>query len=50
MIPGFPAHPDHGFERVTVVQRGMMGHSYSKEAASWYVGGNVEWLTAESGV
>ncbi len=49
-VPGFPAHPHRGFETVTVVRRGLLDHSDSLGAAARYGGGDVQWLTAGSGI
>jgi redox-sensitive bicupin YhaK (pirin superfamily) len=49
-VPGFPAHPHRGFETVTIVRRGLIDHSDSMGAAARYGGGDVQWLTAGSGV
>ncbi len=49
-VPGFPAHPHRGFETVTFVQRGLIDHSDSLGAAARYGPGDVQWLTAGSGV
>ena len=49
-IPGFRAHPHRGFETVTVVQRGMVDHADSMGAAGPYGGGDVQCMTAGSGV
>jgi redox-sensitive bicupin YhaK (pirin superfamily) len=49
-VPGFPEHPHRGFETVTVVRRGLLDHSDSLGAAARYGGGDVQWLTAGSGI
>ena len=50
VVPGFPRHPHRGFETVTVVRRGLLDHSDSLGAAARYGGGDVQWLTAGSGI
>ena len=49
-IPGFPEHPHRGFETVTVVRRGLLDHSDSLGAAARFGGGDVQWMTAGSGI
>ncbi len=49
-VPGFPAHPHRGFETVTIARRGFIDHSDSLGATARFGGGDVQWLTAGSGI
>jgi hypothetical protein len=50
VVPGFPQHPHRGFETVTYVRRGIIDHADSLGAAARFGRGDVQWLTAGSGV
>lgn len=50
VVPGFPQHPHRGFETVTFVRKGLIDHSDSLGAAARFGRGDVQWLTAGSGI
>ena len=49
-VPGFPRHPHRGFETITLARRGFIDHSDSLGAAARFGEGDVQWMTAGSGV
>ena len=50
IVPGFPQHPHRGFETVTYVRQGLIDHSDSLGATARFGRGDVQWLTAGSGI
>ena len=49
-VPGFPGHPHRGFETVTIVRKGLIDHADSLGAAARFGAGDVQWVTAGSGI
>ena len=50
VVPGFPSHPHSGFETVTIARQGFIDHSDSLGAAARFGNGDIQWMTAGSGV
>lgn len=49
-VPGFPAHPHRGFETITIAEQGYVDHCDSMGAAARFGPGDVQWMTAGSGI
>jgi redox-sensitive bicupin YhaK (pirin superfamily) len=49
-VPGFPQHPHRGFETITFARRGLIDHSDSLGATARFGKGDVQWMTAGSGI
>jgi len=50
VVPGFPRHPHRGFETITLARRGYIDHSDSLGATARFGHGDVQWMTAGSGI